>query len=648
MTPRNEERDLSHAEQPRSPTHGNYIKPIEMATTVKKKLKRGTRALRAPDCQHILRRDREGTPTPHQAPCVQTQELQPVGNVDVECASADESTCTSGDNSSCTDVEESTCNSVDDTDDYAESRSSTATRFPFLPATPTDTSRPLPFEAHLDSAVAPIPHRASVMNHGSLQPSSTPEAVVPLEQYNLLLREVKRQKQDLVSLSAQISAESRPVGKPDPPSVLHTTSPTTPIWIAPTLQQLDSLHPQSSSPQTVAIPFFPQTKKLQDHIDKLFETECGRFYDKRLSMHFLFRLVHTFSQNKAIPCSTIQQFLYTSVVYQTYQMHFPVSFLDPEPSLRASMGVYLQSIIQAFILAIPNPYDIMTTAFQAFIEPFDVSAEPLDVYITKLCTKLQTLALIYDYVGPLDMFPRSRAATFVGNDILMRALPKDLQNVLHSYTVEQWHTFEGVSSYLICLKEQPIVQLKARTQTVAHPTPSTSDPNTTPLCRRFMQGTCYRSRCYFKHDQSQQRDQSALRVRRDAENERDTYAHSNDYHRPSKRYNYRRDEYHRDDYHRDNYRRDDYHRDDYRRNDHPREESHHGHGDYRRDDRKRDGDKHTHYGYHHGGYAKANRESTYQKREHLVHPNRRDKVGTQTSTSAPLAVAATTTVDTKP
>jgi hypothetical protein len=59
------------------------------------------------------------------------------------------------------------------------------------------------------------------------------------------------------------------------------------------------------------------------------------------------------------------------------------------------------------------------------------------------------------------MFPQSKAAPFVGNDVLTRAFPPALQNINHDFTEKQWSTFEGVSEYLLKLKEQPTFKLRA-------------------------------------------------------------------------------------------------------------------------------------------------------------------------------------------
>ena len=88
----------------------------------------------------------------------------------------------------------------------------------------------------------------------------------------------------------------------------------------------------------------------------------------------------------------------------------------------------------------------MTVAFQAFIESYDESAESLDLYINKVCTKLYSLKATYNCVGRLEMFPEQIAAPFIGNDILTRAFPPALQNINHDFTAAQWSTFEAYPS----------------------------------------------------------------------------------------------------------------------------------------------------------------------------------------------------------
>lgn len=438
---------------------------------------------------------------------------------DGDRAKGDEHGCTSDGDSDCSDSE-SACSSSDS--GYGDDNTSTSTagtrhgdagytiQLPsvseqqFVARTSTPTNRLLSFGVNADSsAPALTDHFPRTAKTTGETMANTP---VSQEEYNLLLCELGRHRHEMARFYAQLPSASPPIETPNPAPALPATSPATP-WIAPSLHQPDTLQPQlipsSFAAQQVAFPYFPQARRLHDHIDKLFETECGRFYESRLSMHFFLRLVYVYSQTRAMPCSTIQQYLYTSIVYQTYPTHFPGSFVDSEPSPRASMGVYHRHVIRSFVLAIPNPYDIMTAAFKTFIEPYDASMESLDVYITRVCTKLHTLTLTYDYVGLLEMFPQSKAAPFVGNDILTRAFPPALQNINHDFTEKQWSTFEGVSEYLLKLKEQPTFKLRATSfHTPLRPVFVAEDAN---LCRNFLAERCRRNWCKFSHDLTQQR-----------------------------------------------------------------------------------------------------------------------------------------------
>jgi len=476
--------------------------------------------------------------------------------------------------------------------------------------------------------------------------SATPTDAPSLaEAYKLLRRELDLHRLEVARLHAQIPPAGSSIATSAPVSAAPATSHNTP-WVTPSLHQPDTMQSQlSSSPftaQQVVFPFYPQTRRLHDHIDRLFETECGRFYERRLSMHFFLRLVYVFSQCKAVPCSTIQEYLYTSIVYQTYPTHFPGSFVVNEPSLRASMGVYLRHVTRSFVLAIPNPYDIMTVTFKAFIEPYDASTESLDVYITRVCTKLHTLTLVYDYVGLLEMFPQSKAASFVGNDILTRAFPSALQNINHDFTELQWSTFEGVSEYLLRLKEQPTFKLRAISfQTPPRPTPVADD---VPLCKLFLLGRCRRQACVFSHDQTQQRHHTLRHERQHDYDERRPRATSDDYRNPSKRIgndSYRRGNYHRDDHRRDDYRRDNDRSDDHRRDD---RRDNFRRDNYRRGDRgrARPNDRGETRAYHTVRNEDATDGRSYPRPEHFVHADRRNHVRANTSTLTPVAAAAVT------
>ncbi len=309
------------------------------------------------------------------------------------------------------------------------------------------------------------------------------------------------------------------------------------------------------------------------------------------------------------------------------------------------MGAYLRHVTRSHVLSITNPYDVMTATFKAFIEPYDASAEPLDVYITRVCAKLHTLALVYDYVGVLEMFPQNKAAPYVGNDILTRAFPSSLQNFNHDFTEHQWKTFEGVSEYLLRLKEQPTFKLRANSfPNPPRPTPIADDVQ---LCRLFLLGKCRRLACAFRHDQTQQRHHQLRRGRQHDYDERRLRTTSNDFYHPSRRIwndSYRRGSYHPDNhnaYRRDNYRRDedrgaDHRRDD-RRDNFPRD-------DYRRGDkgRARTNDRGETRAYYTARNENATDGQSYPRPEHFVHADRRNHERAHTSTLTPAAAAAVT------
>ena len=508
---------------------------------------------------------------------------------DGDCADDGESGSTSNNGSVCiSDSDSACCNSYGGCNSDNDVRPSDVETQSVM-RTPASTNRLLTFGENIASSA----HALTDDLHGVAKTASaTPLANASLlanapplaEENKLLRRELDLQRLEVARLHAQISPAGFSIATSAPVSAAPATSHSTP-WVTPSLHQPDTMQSHlSSSPftaQQVVLPYFPQARRLHDHIDRLFETECGRFCERRLSLHFLLRLVYVFSQCKAVPCSTIQQYLYTSIVYQTYQEDFPGNFIDTEHSLRASIGVYLRHVTRSHVLSITNPYDVMTVTFKAFIEPYDASAESLDVYITRVCTKLHTLALVYDYVGLLEMFPQNKAAPYVGNEILTRAFSSTLQNINHDFTEQQWKTFEGVSEYLLRLKEQPTFKLRANSfPNPPRPTPIADD---VPLCRLFLLGRCRRTTCAFSHDQTQQRHHPLRRERQHDYDERRPRATSNDFYHPSKRIgndSYRRGSYRPDDHHA--YRRDDHH--DSRRDNYRRDEDRSA--DHRRDDRR--------------------------------------------------------------